>query len=144
MTNGHCSSRYAGRMECGRCRLFARSAWHALCQGGARSGRGDACSASGPASLEWLLACGNVISLADTCCGYGTVRSLPSGASGFTTVELKSNMLGTARDGIVICTARPIHKGRTTQVWDAEVRREGDNALIASFRNTQWILWPRS
>ena len=71
------------------------------------------------------------------------MRSLPAGASGFTTVELKSNMLGTARDGIVICTARPIHKGRTTQVWDAEVRRGGDNALIASFRNTQLILWPR-
>ena len=86
---------------------------------------------------------GTVVSLADTCCGYGTVRSLPAGASGFTTVELKSNMLGTARDGIVICTARPIHKGRTTQVWDAEVRRGGDNALIASFRNTQLILWPK-
>jgi len=83
---------------------------------------------------------GAVVSLADTCCGYGTVRSLPTGASGFTTVELKSNMLGTARQGRVVCTARPLHQGRTTQVWDAEVRREVDNALIASFRNTQLIL----
>jgi uncharacterized protein (TIGR00369 family) len=74
---------------------------------------------------------GTVVSLADTCCG-GPCEAT-AGASGFTTVELKSNMLGTARDGIVICTARPIHKGRTTQVWDAEVRRGGDNALIASF-----------
>ncbi len=86
---------------------------------------------------------GTVTSLADTCCGYGTVRSLPSGATGFTTVELKSNMLGTARDGVVICTARPIHKGRTTQVWDAEVRRGDNSAIIACFRNTQLILWPK-
>lgn len=86
---------------------------------------------------------GTVTSLADTCCGYGTVRSLPPGATGFTTVELKSNMLGTAREGSVICTAHPIHKGRTTQVWDAEVRRGDNNAVIACFRNTQLILWPK-
>ena len=75
---------------------------------------------------------------------YGTVRSLPTGASGFTTIELKSNLIGTARDGLVICTARPAHKGRTTQVWDAEVRRAGDDAVIACFRNTQLILWPKT
>lgn len=86
---------------------------------------------------------GTVTSLADTCCGYGTVRSLPEGASGFTTVELKSNLIGTARAGVVVCTARPVHKGRTTQVWDAEVRRGEDNAVIALFRNTQLILWPK-
>lgn len=86
---------------------------------------------------------GTVTSLADTCCGYGTVRNLPAGASGFTTMELKNNLLGTAREGTVTCTARPIHRGRTTQVWDAEVRRDSDNALIATFRNTQLILWPK-
>ncbi|MGV2981479.1 PaaI family thioesterase [Camelimonas sp. ID_303_24] len=86
---------------------------------------------------------GTVTSLADTCCGYGTVRGLPEGASGFTTVELKSNLIGTARSGVVVCSARPVHKGRTTQVWDAEVRREEDNAVIALFRNTQMILWPK-
>ena len=86
---------------------------------------------------------GTVTSLADTCCGYGTVRNLPAGATGFTTIELKNNMTGTAREGVVVCTARPVHKGRTTQVWDAEVRRQSDNALIATFRNTQMILWPK-
>ena len=86
---------------------------------------------------------GTVTSLADTCCGYGTVRNLPPGATGFTTIELKNNMIGTAREGVVVCTARPVHMGRTTQVWDAEVRRRSDNALIATFRNTQMILWPK-
>jgi 1,4-dihydroxy-2-naphthoyl-CoA hydrolase len=59
---------------------------------------------------------GAVVTLADTCCGYGTVRSLPAGASGFTTVELKSNFFGSAREGVIVCVAHPLHQGRTTQV----------------------------
>jgi uncharacterized protein (TIGR00369 family) len=86
---------------------------------------------------------GAIVSLADTCCGYGTVRSLPQGASGFTTIELKSNFLGTAREGAVLCIARPLHQGRTTQVWDAAVAAEGSDKAIAQFRCTQMILWPR-
>ena len=34
----------------------------------------------------------------------------------------KSNFLGTALEGDIVCTATPAHLGRTTQVWDAEVR----------------------
>lgn len=90
-----------------------------------------------------FLHAGSIVSLADTCCGYGTVRSLPAGASGFTTIELKSNFLGTAREGEIVCSARPLHKGRTTQVWDAVVRRENADGAIAHFRCTQMILWPK-
>jgi 1,4-dihydroxy-2-naphthoyl-CoA hydrolase len=90
-----------------------------------------------------FLHAGSVVSLADTCCGYGTVRSLPDGASGFTTIELKSNFLGTAREGIIVCAAKPLHQGRTTQVWDARVQREGADNVIAHFRCTQMILWPK-
>lgn len=83
---------------------------------------------------------GSVVALADTACGYGTVNSLPEGAVGFTTLELKSNFLGTARDGYVECVATPVHRGRTTQVWDAGVSVEGDEKTIAQFRCTQLIL----
>jgi 1,4-dihydroxy-2-naphthoyl-CoA hydrolase len=86
---------------------------------------------------------GAIVSLADTCCGYGTVKSLPAGAAGFTTVELKSNFFGSAREGTIICVARPLHQGRTTQVWDATVTPEGAEKPIAQFRNTQLILWPK-
>lgn len=84
-----------------------------------------------------------VVALADTCCGVGTLASLPEGAENFTTIELKTNYLGTARQGKVMCEARLIHGGRTTQVWDAEVRNES-NKTIALFRCTQMILYPRS
>jgi len=84
-----------------------------------------------------------VIALADTSCGYGCVAHLPQGASGFTTLELKSNFLGTARDGAIACRAWPVHLGRTTQVWDAEVTVEGSERKIATFRCTQMVLWPK-
>jgi uncharacterized protein (TIGR00369 family) len=85
----------------------------------------------------------SVIALADTSCGYGCVAHLPAGASGFTTIELKANFLGTAREGAILCRARAVHLGRTTQVWDAEVEAEGGGAKIALFRCTQMVLWPK-
>ena len=82
----------------------------------------------------------SVIALADTSCGYGCVANLPEGASGFTTIELKANFLGTAREGAILCRATPTHLGRTTHVWDALVSAEGNGARIALFRCTQMIL----
>jgi 1,4-dihydroxy-2-naphthoyl-CoA hydrolase len=85
----------------------------------------------------------SVIGLVDTACGYGCAVSLPEGGSGFTTIELKANYLGTARDGTVVCEARLVHGGRTTQVWDAEARHEETGKTIALFRCTQMVLYPR-
>ncbi len=84
----------------------------------------------------------SVIMLADTLCGYGCMLHLPEGAQSFTTIELKSNHLGTAREGRVEGSARPVHLGRTTQVWDATVTAAGKT--IALFRCTQMILWPKA
>jgi uncharacterized protein (TIGR00369 family) len=85
-----------------------------------------------------------VVGLADTSCGYGCVASLPSGASGFTTIELKTNFLGTVTEGVIACAARLVHGGRTTQIWDAEVTDEDSGRSLALFRCTQLILFPRS
>lgn len=85
---------------------------------------------------------GSVVTLADTTCGNGCMAQLPAGASGFTTIELKSNHLGTARSGTIECEATPVHKGRTTQVWDATVRDRASGKTIALFRCTQMILYP--
>ena len=85
----------------------------------------------------------SIVALADTACGYGCIAHLPKGAENFTTVELKSNFLGTAREGTIDCVARPAHLGSTTQVWDATVKRHADGKAIALFRCTQMILWPK-
>jgi uncharacterized protein (TIGR00369 family) len=86
---------------------------------------------------------GTVVTLADTACGYGCVARLPEGASGFTTIELKSNFLGTAREGTVACVARAQHLGRTTQLWDATVTHKESGKAMALFRCTQLILYPK-
>jgi uncharacterized protein (TIGR00369 family) len=85
----------------------------------------------------------SVVALADTCCGYACFAHLPEGAESFTTIELKTNFLGTAREGTLDCTGRGVHLGRNTHVWDATVSDTRTSKVIALFRCTQMILWPR-
>ena len=85
----------------------------------------------------------SVIALADTSAGYATIAHLPEGATNFTTIELKSNFIGTATEGTLRSVATAAHQGRTTQVWDAVVSHLESGKTIALFRCTQMILWPK-
>jgi uncharacterized protein (TIGR00369 family) len=91
-----------------------------------------------------FLHAGSVVTLADTAAGYGCIAHLPEGATGFTTIELKSNHLGTAREGTLDCTATAVHLGKTTQVWDSVVKHRESGKSIALFRCTQMILSNRA
>lgn len=90
-----------------------------------------------------FLHAGSVVTLADTSAGYGCGANLPQGATGFTTIELKSNHLGTAHDGTIECTAKAAHLGKTTQVWDAVVTHRESGETIALFRCTQMVLYAK-
>jgi uncharacterized protein (TIGR00369 family) len=81
-----------------------------------------------------------VIGLADTACGYACLAHLPETARNFTTIELKSNFLGTATQGTIRAVAKGVHLGRSTQVWDATVT-DPDGRTIALFRCTQMVLY---
>lgn len=94
------------------------------------------------AHTGYLLA-GAVLTVADILCAYGVSTAWPDGANGFTTAEVKCNFMGTLRDGAGVCTAQLLHGGRTTQVWDAHVTDEATGKLLAAFRCTQIILYPR-
>jgi uncharacterized protein (TIGR00369 family) len=93
-------------------------------------------------SPHGLLHGASIVALADTACGFGCLASLPDGAIGFATGELKTNFIGAAREGGVSCEARLVHAGRTTQVWDAEIRSEATGKAIALLRCTQMLLYP--
>jgi uncharacterized protein (TIGR00369 family) len=83
-----------------------------------------------------------VIALADTLCAYGAGETRPPDSRSFTTVELKTNVLGTVAEGGAIAgEARPAHLGRTTQVWDAVVTNEASGKPVALFRCTQLVLY---
>ena len=84
-----------------------------------------------------------VVALADTAAGYGCVAHLPEGATGFTTIELKSNFVGTVLEGRITARATLVHGGRSTQLWDATVASEAGRT-IAVFRCTQMVLWPKN
>ena len=83
---------------------------------------------------------GTVVALADSACGYGCIASLPDGATGFTTIELKTNFLATVLEATLLVESRRVHAGRTTQVWDATVSSE-DGKTLALFRCTQLLLY---
>jgi len=95
-------------------------------------------------AINGYLHAASVIALADTSCGNATLAHLPEGSLGFTTIELKSNHIGTLREGRILCIATAQHIGRTTQVWDAVVTSEETGKKIAMFRCTQMILWPKN
>ena len=86
----------------------------------------------------------SIVALADTSCGYATIAHLPEGAQSFTTIELKSNHMGTVKEGSIACVATAQHLGRNTQVWDAVVTDEANGRKIALFRCTQMILWQKT
>jgi 1,4-dihydroxy-2-naphthoyl-CoA hydrolase len=86
---------------------------------------------------------GTIVTLADTVSGYGCLASLPADAAGFTTIELKSNHLGTTLEGTIVAVATPLHRGKTTQVWDAVVTHKESGRTLAVFRCTQMILYAK-
>jgi len=90
-----------------------------------------------------FLHAGTLVTLADTSCGAGCIAHLPDGANGFTTIELKSNHLGTAREGHIECVATAAHLGKSTQVWDAVVTHRETGKTLALFRCTQMVLYPK-
>ena len=92
------------------------------------------------APTNGLLHGGAIVAIADSACGIGTAVSLPEGARGHATVELKANFLGAVRGGSVRCEAHLLHGGRSTQVWDATVCDEQNGKTIAVFRCTQLLL----
>ena len=87
---------------------------------------------------------GTIFSLADSCAGYGGVRSLPEGAAGFTTIETKTNFLSTVRQGSIQAIAIPLHRGKSTQVWDTSVSSTENGQLLSCYRCTQMVLWPKT
>jgi len=85
---------------------------------------------------------GSIMAFADTLGAIGTVVNMPQG-HGTATIESKTNFIGGAAEGSVVtgeCT--PVHKGRTTQVWQTRITN-ADGKLVALVTQTQIVLPPR-
>jgi uncharacterized protein (TIGR00369 family) len=85
---------------------------------------------------------GALMAFADTLGAYGTALNLPEGHS-TTTIESKTNFFSAGIEGgRVIGTTTPIHRGRSTMVWQTRIERD-DGKLVALVTQTQMILAPR-
>jgi uncharacterized protein (TIGR00369 family) len=97
------------------------------------------------ARMEWaperctvggVLHGGALMSLADTAGAVCAVLNLPEGAVGTATIESKTNLLRTVREGSVDARSRPIHRGGTLAVVETELRDDRDR-LVAKTTQTQ-------
>ena len=82
---------------------------------------------------------GAVMALADTLGGIGTLANLAEGAT-TTTIESKTNFFAAAPVGDTVraeCT--PLHRGRTTMVWQTKVTRS-DGRVAALVIQTQLVI----
>lgn len=94
-------------------------------------------------AINGYLHAGTIVALADTAAGNGCMANLPDRSIGFTTIELKCNLISTARSGKIICSSKCLHAGRTTQVWESKVMESITEKLIATFVCTQLVLYRR-
>ena len=84
---------------------------------------------------------GAIMAFADTLGAVGTLANLADG-SNTTTIESKTNFLRTAQvDGIVTGESKPLHRGKTTMVWQTKIADEAERA-VAIVIQTQLVLTP--
>lgn len=86
---------------------------------------------------------GALMAFADTLGAAGTFLNLPEGAA-TTTIESKTNFLAAAPLGTrVVGEATPVHRGRTTHVWQTRITTEAGR-LAALVTQTQLVLPAKS
>ena len=95
--------------------------------------RPDLCTAGG------ILHGGAHMAFADTLGAVGTFVNLPEG-KGTTTVESSTKFIGSAKVGSTVTgESTPLHKGRTTMVWQTAIRND-QGKLCAMVTQTQLVL----
>ena len=88
-----------------------------------------------------LLHGGVSVVLAETLGSCGAAYSSPVGHQAVG-LDINANHLRGVKSGWVIGNARPIHRGRTTQVWQIDLRNEAGE-MVCTSRLTVAILAPR-
>ena len=82
---------------------------------------------------------GALMSLADAAGAYCAFLNLPEGSAGTATIESKTNFFRAVRDGHVVATSRPLHRGRTTIVVATDLH-DAAGKHVARVTQTQAVL----
>ena len=89
-------------------------------------------------NVNGVLHGGALMALADAAGGAATLLNLPEGA-GTATIESKTNFFAPARSGTVRAESTPLHRGRSTMVWQTRVTDESGKLLSLTIQ-TQAVL----
>ena len=82
---------------------------------------------------------GALMSLADAAGAYCAFLNLPESAVGTATIESKTNFFRAVREGYVVATSRPLHRGRTTIVVETDLH-DAAGKHVARVTQTQAVL----
>ncbi|WP_349408260.1 hotdog fold thioesterase [Pseudalkalibacillus sp. SCS-8] len=82
---------------------------------------------------------GASVALAESAASIGSALNVDLKKQTVFGIEINANHLKSKRDGIVTATAQPVHKGRTTMVWEIKITDEED-AMICISRCTTGII----
>lgn len=83
-----------------------------------------------------LLHGGASVALAETAASFATALNIDPQTQWAVGLEINANHLRSKRDGFVVAEATPIHRGRTSMVWDIRIRGEEDGKLVCVSRCT--------
>jgi uncharacterized protein (TIGR00369 family) len=89
-------------------------------------------------TLSGVLHGGALMALADAAGGTATLLNLPEGV-GTATIESKTNFFAAGKGGKVRAETTPLHKGRSTMVWQTRVTDESGKLLTLTIQ-TQAVL----
>lgn len=83
---------------------------------------------------------GALMAMADSLAAVGAFLNLPEGSVGTTTIESKTNFLGSAAEGVTLtAVSTPVNVGRRLSVWQTLITRP-DGRKVAMITQTQLVL----
>jgi uncharacterized protein (TIGR00369 family) len=82
---------------------------------------------------------GASVALAETVGSFASALSINRETHMIRGIEISANHLRSIKEGLVIATATPLHKGRTTQLWEIRIIDE-DQRLISLCKLTTMVI----
>ncbi|WDL96156.1 hotdog fold thioesterase [Alicyclobacillus sp. ALC3] len=88
----------------------------------------------GPATRQpyGILHGGASVALAETVASFGAAANVDSQKYAPVGLEINANHIRSKRDGVVTAVATPLHRGRTTMVWQIEIKDEAERLICVS------------
>lgn len=78
---------------------------------------------------DGILHGGASVALAETVGSFAAALSINRETHSVRGIEISANHLKSIREGVVMATAIPLHKGRTTQLWEIRITDEKESLI---------------